>query len=43
MLKKGRKFEWGAEHTEVVWKLKESLTETPALWKVVYKRILQFT
>ena len=37
LLKKGRKFEWGDEHTTVMRRLKEMLTTTPALRKVVNK------
>ena len=36
LLKKGRKFEWGDEHTESVRKMKEELAATPALRKAVY-------
>jgi hypothetical protein len=31
LLKKGRKFEWRAEHTELVRRMKEALTAAPAL------------
>ena len=37
LLKKGRKFKWGAEHTKAFRKLKEKLMTTPALRKEVYK------
>jgi hypothetical protein len=36
LLKKGRKFEWTAEHTESVRRVKEALTAAPALRKGVY-------
>jgi hypothetical protein len=36
LLKKGRKFVWGAEHTESVRKMKEALTAALALRKGVY-------
>ena len=38
LLNKGRKFEWGVEHGEVVLRLKEMLTTTLALRKAVYKQ-----
>ena len=37
LLKKGRKYEWSEEHAEVVRRLKEMMTATPALRKAVYK------
>ena len=36
LLKKGRKFKWREEHSEVVRRLKGMLTATPALRKAVY-------
>ena len=36
LLKKGRKFKWGEEHTEVIPKLKGMLTAISALRKVIY-------
>jgi hypothetical protein len=37
LLKKGRKFEWTAEHTESVRRMKEALSAAPALRKGVYR------
>ena len=36
LLKKGRKFECGKEHSEAMWRLKGMLMVAPALWKAVY-------
>ena len=36
LLKKGRKFKWGEEHSEAMERLKGMLTAAPALRKVVY-------
>ena len=37
LLNKGKKFEWGKEHSEAIRGLKGMLTATRALWKAVYK------